>query len=110
MIEDVKMKKIILFLVLFYSVCYAQENFWEQTNGPANDSILILTVSVNDDIYAGTKDGIFRSTDQGTNWIIVSDSIARSIVTNNSGYIYLASINGLIYRSTDDGSKLGIGE
>jgi hypothetical protein len=81
---------------------------WTQV-GSADNSIDILSiVKLDSRILAGTWDGLFQSTDEGTTWNaftntgIPADAAIWSIVMINS--TLFAGTTGAIYKSTDNGS------
>jgi len=84
---------------------FAQTNFWEQTNGPPGGTILTLVRNVSGYLFAGTGAGVFRSTDNGNNWIQVSSwrSSVNALAINSTGHIF-AGTDGEVFRSTDDGT------
>jgi hypothetical protein len=56
-------------------------------------------------VFAGTKtDGVFRSTDRGETWVQVNDGLnrpsVRSFAIDSSGYLYVASDGGGVFRSS----------
>ncbi len=99
------MKKIILYLILFSCVCFAQENFWEQTSGPTNAYIRALEINSNGDIFAGTDRGVFRSTDNGDHWENISDTNTIILAINNDDDLFIVSNKGRINRSTNNGKN-----
>ncbi len=68
-------------------------------------SVICISFDNNDDIYVGTGNGIFKSTDNGDSWsqygMIGS---AESIAFNDSGHVF-AGNSSAVYRSTDDGAS-----
>ena len=104
------MKKLIqLFFVFFFLVAqihYAQENFWEHTNGPGGGDIYSLFVAYNGNIFVGTASGVFRSTDNGDSWSgtgLIYD-VVNCFAENFSGDIFAGTSYG-IFRSTDNGGS-----
>lgn len=104
------MKKFIYlftFLLVFHCIagnefCYAQ---WVQTNGPTGGSTYSF-LAVGSTYFAGTFDGLFRSTDSGQNWYQV-----QSLIMNNQPIYCLAQCGTLLfagggvafYMSSDNG-------
>jgi photosystem II stability/assembly factor-like uncharacterized protein len=89
-------------------------NWNKSMNGfPAGSSILSL---INSDlgVLAGTRDGIYKTTDSGTSWVkltgdndTINYSEVRGICTDKS-YIYAAltyKFTGIVYMSTDYGES-----
>ena len=61
------MKTTLLFLFAFSFAAFPQQNFWEQTNGPNGGQVNSLTIDKNGYIFAGTINGVYRSSDNGNN-------------------------------------------
>lgn len=85
---------------------------WTKTNG-ISDNTTIYTLApdpVNkSDMFAGTKDGIYKTTDEGKTFIQVKSDIkdVASIVfdLNNPKTLYAAESSGVIYKSEDNGAS-----
>ncbi len=104
-------------LLYFLNIARAD---WVQTNGPSGRSIYALTVTGNT-IFAGTDSGVFRSTNNGTQWTAVNNglpSIAPWVLTfavngNNifaggtGPGVYLSTNNGSSWANTDSGFEFG---
>ncbi len=106
------LQAIVYLLMMFgHNLAFTQTNFWEQT-GFTNTSVWYLAINPDDDIFAATPDGMFRSTDDGNSWCPIntgSTYIVHTIVINSSGYIFAGS-GGLsgeveVFRSTDNGDN-----
>jgi hypothetical protein len=101
---------VVLFLVVpFFSiVAHAQ---WMRTSGPADTSIMCLAVH-GANLFAGTSNGVYRTTDNGDRWTRVSSGILepyiKSIVTMDAD-IFIATIGNkgfsAVYRSTNEGES-----
>ncbi|MGH7454150.1 MAG: WD40/YVTN/BNR-like repeat-containing protein, partial [bacterium] len=50
----------------------AQDNFWQQMNGPYGGDIRALAINSNGHIFAGGG-GIFRSTNNGDSWTALNN-------------------------------------
>ena len=63
------MKRLIpaVMLLVFGGPAYSQNIFWQQTAGPGGGEITALGF-LDDLLFAGTKGGIFRSSDGGEHW------------------------------------------
>src|SRR5437868_15417813 len=89
---------------LFFGVTRSANCQWVQTNIPAKDETECLLVK-GTDLFAGTFDGIFRSSDNGMSWVRVStgltDPYVRALL--ESGGNLFAGTESAVYRSTDDG-------
>jgi len=85
----------------------AAQNFWEQTNGPYGGTVLSFVINANAHIFAGTNGGgIFRSADNGENWIKVNTGLTNTFVSalaiNSKRHIF-AGTRGGVFRSTNNG-------
>ncbi|MFQ5754239.1 MAG: T9SS type A sorting domain-containing protein, partial [bacterium] len=79
---------------------------WSPINLPVNDAICV-TIDKQDRIYIGTAaEGIFRSTDNGTNWSHIGlDSVnVNTIIVHSNGDIFAGTSDG-VYVSTDNGGS-----
>jgi Secretion system C-terminal sorting domain len=86
---------------------FAQTDVWEQTNGLVGGNIQKLIVDPQDYLYAVRQDsGVYRSTDDGANWIAVNTGITdldiRALILNDDGSLY-AGGDG-VFRTTDEGN------
>jgi len=116
------MKKLFGFLsVLLIISNYVLNAQWVQTNGPsggqfggANGSMIWSLAISGSNVFAGTYEGIYRSTNNGKNWTTVNNGLIIS--TNNSvtafavsGTNILAGIYGVngggVYLSTNNGTN-----
>ncbi len=112
------MKKILLFVLTFYGICFSQQDFWEQTNGPYGGNIWAQAINSKGYIFEGVRGiesalgiGIIRSTNNGENWELINNGLddnkskrIYSIIINLNDCI-LAETEGGLYRSTDDGEN-----
>ena len=59
-------------------------------------------------IFAGTGEGIYRSTDNGVNWTEIdsglTDNNVQSILINSQNYLFIGTQSG-VFRSTDNGNS-----
>ncbi|MEA3448944.1 MAG: hypothetical protein U9Q98_10955, partial [Bacteroidota bacterium] len=67
------MKKIILLAIVTLSVNIVTAQ-WTQTNGPYGGHINSIAIS-GTNIFAGTWDGVFLSSDNGQNWTAVNNGL-----------------------------------
>ena len=85
------------------------------TNGPFGGSVFSFAIdSINDIIYAGTRNGLWKSNDGGANWEIslaLEDVVwgwgminSISILPNNPDIIYAAALGGF-YKTSDAGTS-----
>ena len=72
-------------------------------------NVMSITFNAKGDIFAGSfPSGMFRSTDNGTNWSRINEGLSSTLVQDvaidNSGHIFVATQGGL-FRSTDNGNS-----
>lgn len=95
------------FLVLqfFPSILTSQ---WIQTSGPSHGSILSLTLK-GTDLYAGTTDGVYLTTDDGSIWTRVSTGIPTNTSINalasNGSNIFAGTYGRGVYLTSDNGTS-----
>ena len=93
-----------LFLVISFTT-HAQ---WQQTSGPETGAVLCYTSSTSF-LYCGTYGaGVFRSADNGVNWVPVNNGMGSAYISGiayNNGYLIAGTSNG-VYVSTDEGNSL----
>src|SRR5437763_2365235 len=99
-----------LFLVVFS--LSAQHAPFEKTAGPPGLTVTVI-YKANNIVYAGTQiQGIYKSTDNGLNWIAANNGIDRARISDiiSSGPNVLAaassncSIFNNVFKSTDNGA------
>ncbi len=78
---------------------------WGSCPGFVDCSIECLAVGPNDIVFAGTRDGAFRSLDDGEHWEQTSlpRIEVKSLAINEQGDVFVGTLSG-IYRSIDDGT------
>ena len=54
------------------------QDFWIKPNDSFNEGVTSFVVNSNDDVFAGTGQGVFRSSDNGNNWILINDGLTIS--------------------------------
>ena len=95
-----------LFLCLLFSKIFAQVPEWQHIPGPDGGEIVNFDLDGNV-LYALTKNGIYRSDDEGYNWQLLPNSFgktrdkSRLKVEKN---IFYAMEQGDLYRSDDQGN------
>lgn len=84
---------------------------WTKTSG-ISDRATIYTLAVHpvnrSTMLAGTKDGIFKTTDEGKTFIKITDIkdiAAISFDESNPTTVYAVTVSGTLYRSDDGGQK-----
>src|SRR5437868_7937109 len=97
-------RNLITFLALSISFTSIQAQ-WLQTSGPNGGSITSL-VSIGSDLYAGTRSGLFRSSDAGSSWSRMSGPMGSTSVdalNARGGDLFVSGSTGIL-RSTDRGT------
>src|SRR2546423_336064 len=80
---------------------------WEKTAGPPGIRTNVI-FKANNIVYAGTEtQGVYKSTDNGSNWVAANTGIERASISDNA--IIVAEDN-FIWRSTDDGASWDVVE
>jgi photosystem II stability/assembly factor-like uncharacterized protein len=91
------------------SCLMAQSNSWEQTGFPQQYSTTIwgMHVLANGTVFAGTLDGLLRSTDNGETWKSVLQTGATQFIasTSHNTVFCNAGDGGGLFRSTDNGDS-----
>ncbi len=79
-------------------------NTWNNTSLNSG-TIHSLAANSNGYVFAGSNSGIYRSSDNGVNWIRALDSLTvYSIVSKDNGYVVvLTSLANSVFRSPDNG-------
>jgi len=83
-------------------------NTWREFNiGLLNYSVESVAMNSTHDIFIGTQDGIYRSTDLAGNWQFVglSQDTISAIAINSLDYILAGTLSGHIYISRDHGEN-----
>ncbi|MFZ1519200.1 MAG: T9SS type A sorting domain-containing protein [Ignavibacteriaceae bacterium] len=86
------------------------ENWYSISNEIDNIGVFVLKISAAGDVYAGTLQSIYKSTDQGVTWNKVDASLpqngyAEDITFDNSDNIYVTNAYEGVYKSTDAGNS-----
>jgi len=101
--------KLVLFcfhVLALFGIGFAQTNFWQPTGTISGAWVFSLAVDSTGNIYAGTDtSGLFRSTDNGSNWVptTVATSPILALTVSSNGDIFAGGEGG-VYRSTDNGN------
>ena len=86
---------------------------WEKTGGPPGLNVSVI-YKANSVVYAGTDtQGIYKSTDDGLNWVAANNGIERTAVRDISasgGNVLAATSSGCpgfndVFKSTDNGTS-----
>jgi len=84
---------------------------WEACNtGLGNDGVPVLAINSRGHIFAGTYWNLFRSTDNGNQWINIDTSLHifkrfKNIIPCNGSLILLATSSNGVFLSTDNGRR-----
>jgi ligand-binding sensor domain-containing protein len=85
-----------------------QGGTWVPRHPGVNADIRALAVGPKGSWFAGTTDGIMRTTNNGLSWTAVNTGLTspfvRALVVNNAGTLY-AGTSGGVFQSTDNGAK-----
>ncbi len=100
--------KIVYTFFLFCLNAPAFAQFWQQTSGPPGGQIHALAVNREEDIFAGTINGMYRSLDNGDTWTPINNGLfvtsVNALAINDAGDVF-AGTSGGVYRSTDNGDS-----
>ncbi len=101
----------LLFFIVFLPItAIAQTDFWQQANGPSGATVTAVAINpVNGFIFiAVSGEGVFRSTDGGTNWssadVGLSNNNISAFAVHPNGDIFASTNNG-IFRSVDNAAN-----
>ncbi len=112
--EVILMKKIFLLSLLFFSLLFLYHGNakcqWVRTNQSVDSTVECLTAS-NSSLFAGTSNGIYRSTNIGDDWTRLNTGLIQKnviAIVRMGEYLFAASIDNsgcsTIIRSIDDGT------
>jgi photosystem II stability/assembly factor-like uncharacterized protein len=93
-------------LVFTISITTAQQDYWQQTNGPYGSSIFSLAKNKFGDLLAITSGyNLYHSTNEGENWakINTNNTIVSILGLHSNGYLFASGGDKGILRSTDNG-------
>ena len=102
----------LLLLLLLASVATVANAQWVQTSGPYGAKVTCM-LTRGSTIFAGTQDGLYRSTDNGERWSRIGTNAAGT--GGNPAYFSIdalaahgswlfAGVDGTLSRSSDDGA------
>jgi hypothetical protein len=93
------MKKIVFvfaILISIVTVTNAQSD-WQQANGPYGGHVRSLAINSAGNIFTGTFNGIFKSTDGGEHWNKLSSGLTHTYVNrlsiNSIGHIFAGTFD-----------------
>lgn len=111
-LEEFELKRLVLvmvFLGLRPGLMEAQ-NFWQAVNNGLGTDTLVrtLVVRANGNIFAGTSEGGYRSTDHGNLWtaLIPPGTIEVQILALDPAHLYAGTGHGM-FVTTDNGTTWG---
>lgn len=88
---------------LFISICEmtrAQNNFWEQTNGPYGGRIYSISIANDNTIYASTEEGgVYISKNKGVDWLPINSGLPLTTTV----YALTTTSNNNIFAGTSLG-------
>ena len=104
----------LFFFLVVTQICFAQQDFWEQTSGPpAGFFFHSCVMNSSGDIFCSDK-YVYRSTNNGLSWKELKEGLEGvnfiSLAINRKGYIFAGHWgdgwggNG-VFRSTDNGEN-----
>jgi photosystem II stability/assembly factor-like uncharacterized protein len=100
------MKKIIytlFFFLLTTQICFAQ---WVQTSFDSAEVNCIIVKDTN--LFVGAWEGVFLSTNNGTNWTAVNNGLTNTSVTClavSGSDLFVGTSGGGVFMSTNDGTS-----
>ena len=99
---------ILVFMVVLCLLPYHVEAQWVQTNGPYGGSVVCLAAS-GTNLFAGTRgDGVFVSTNNGTNWTQGSIGLTNLSVwalAVSGTNLFAGTVGGGVFLSTNNGAS-----
>jgi photosystem II stability/assembly factor-like uncharacterized protein len=100
------MKKLMLLLFLIIFNSYLTTAQWQQTNVPHN---FCHALAVNEsNIFAGTNNGIFLSSNNGSSWAAANNGLTNTDVTSfaiSGANIFAGTAGGGVFLSNNNGSS-----
>ncbi|OGU42614.1 MAG: hypothetical protein A2X61_00595 [Ignavibacteria bacterium GWB2_35_12] len=112
------MKQLVIILIgiLLISNSIYSKDFWERVNVPNDTPTQELAIDTNGNLYS-CYFGMYKSGDDGTTWQVIDEVTAQgmtiklshanilltSIYVAKNGYLFTSMMDGLTFRSKDDG-------
>lgn len=92
--------------VVWQSVYRADSTFrWSETHLPSGEAVKAIVSNSLGHVFAGTRDGVFRSTDRGDTWVQINEGLSalavRSLLVRGDGYIFAGTEEGGLFRSIE---------
>jgi len=113
-LRDVVRISLLVLMSVSHAGCVSNAaNVWTPSNWPGDHAITALTIdpATPTTLYAGTYDGLFKSTDCGGSWGSVNTGltdtsiIALAIDPATPTILYVGTDFGGVFKSTDGGGK-----
>jgi photosystem II stability/assembly factor-like uncharacterized protein len=100
-----------IFVLSFFivSILHGQSNFWAATNGPYGSYAFSIATSPNGHLFLATNQGVYRSTNKGTDWALLPNSQSatfQNVIVLPDSVIFcgfMSEHQNAEYFSTDDG-------
>ena len=103
------MKNVFLLLLLLFinPICVLNAQ-WEQTSGPETRTILCMAL-IGNNLFAGTEyDGVYLSTDNGSNWTSMYNGMPYNTVNAmavNGNKLFAGTKTGGVFLTTNNGTN-----
>lgn len=102
------MIRYILLILFFFVNCIPASAQWSKINSLSANTIRDLDYN-NGNFYAGTSNGLWRSSDQGVSWKNISTGLSRDALVTydiffDGGAMYIATVEGN-YKTTNGGAN-----
>jgi len=103
-------KTLILFFIAIFTVNVANAQ-WQQTSGPFGGEISALA-STGSTVFAGTtENGVFRSTNNGTDWTMVNNGLSHlgiEAIACNGSNVYAGTFYGIFFSGNNGDSWVSV--
>jgi ligand-binding sensor domain-containing protein len=99
-IKSLISKRNILLTFLFLSLSNVSTAQWQDTNGPSGGNVVYSLAISGTNIFAGTWNGVFLSTDNGNSWTAMNTGIPPNT------YIFSLAVSGTNIFAGTDGSGI----
>ncbi|MCX6149248.1 MAG: T9SS type A sorting domain-containing protein [Ignavibacteriales bacterium] len=101
--------KILLFnliaAIFIFQIQTFGQDYWRASSGPFSTATNSVVVAPNGHIFAGTNQGMYRSTDDGFTWVLTNlTNVVWSVAVTTNGVLFAGTSDNGVNRSTDDGA------